>query len=158
MIHHPIILVPKLVVLVVIVVVLTILHGSLTSEQFRTALIISGCVFVCFTIAIWIFGYKILSNPESRITKALTLSAPVNAEDGSAASSNELKALVGVCGETVSALRPSGMAIINGERVSVVTSGEFMPQGVTVEVVAVRGSEVLVKAAPDEANQNTSDR
>jgi len=156
-IHHPIILVPKLVVLAIIIGVLTILHGSLTSEQFRIAVIIAAAVFVCFTIAIWIFGYKILSNPESRITKALTLSTPARAEDGFTASSNEFKALVGACGKTVSALRPSGTALINGERISVVTSGEFIPLGVTVEVVAAEGFKVLVKVAPDETNKNTSD-
>ncbi|MCA9851266.1 MAG: ATP-dependent Clp protease proteolytic subunit, partial [Dehalococcoidia bacterium] len=43
--------------------------------------------------------------------------------------------LVGATGESVSDLRPGGIAEIGGERVDVVTSGEFLPAGTQVEVI-----------------------
>ncbi len=50
-------------------------------------------------------------------------------------------------GVTLSPLRPSGMATIHGQRVDVITQGEFIERGVTVKVVEVEGSRIVVRAA-----------
>jgi len=44
-------------------------------------------------------------------------------------------------------LRPSGMALINGQRVDVVTEGSMIERGTPVTVVAVEGMRVVVRAA-----------
>jgi len=43
-------------------------------------------------------------------------------------------------------LRPSGTAMINGQRVDVVTEGPMIEQGATIKVVAVEGMRVVVRA------------
>ena len=43
-------------------------------------------------------------------------------------------------------LRPSGIAIINGQRVDVVTEGPLIEGGTPVKVVAVEGMRVVVRA------------
>ena len=43
-------------------------------------------------------------------------------------------------------LRPSGIAIIDGERVDVVTEGALIEKGTPVKVVAVEGMRVIVRA------------
>jgi membrane-bound serine protease (ClpP class) len=43
-------------------------------------------------------------------------------------------------------LRPSGTAMINGQRVDVVTEGPMIEQGAAIKVVAVEGMRVVVRA------------
>ena len=147
MVHHPVILVPKLVVLAILVILLVILHGTLSAEQFRVALIACTVGFVIFVAVLWTVGYKLLSNPESRLSKAITLSAEARAEDGYVASSDEFATLMGFTGKATSALRPSGTALISGKRIAVITSGEFIAAGAVIEVTEARGSRVVVKSA-----------
>lgn len=55
--------------------------------------------------------------------------------------------LVGKAGRTLTPLRPSGTAEIEGRRVDVITAGGYIDVGAEVEVVAVRGSRVEVREA-----------
>ena len=54
--------------------------------------------------------------------------------------------LVGRVGTALTALRPSGMALIEGRRVDVVTEGMMVERGAPVRVVAVEGLRVVVRA------------
>ena len=56
-------------------------------------------------------------------------------------------ALAGKTGRTLTELRPSGIAEFEGERVDVVTEGEFIQEGVSVNVTETEGNRVVVKAA-----------
>jgi membrane-bound serine protease (ClpP class) len=52
---------------------------------------------------------------------------------------------VGQEGVTLSLLRPSGIAEIDGQRLDVITSGEYIEKGKPVRVVSVDGTRILVK-------------
>lgn len=52
--------------------------------------------------------------------------------------------LLGKTGVTLTPLRPAGTARIDNDRVDVVTSGEFIPSGRTIEVILIEGSRVIV--------------
>ena len=54
--------------------------------------------------------------------------------------------LIDQTGTAISALRPSGMALINGHRTDVVTEGPHIDGGTAVKVVAVEGLRVVVRA------------
>jgi membrane-bound ClpP family serine protease len=54
--------------------------------------------------------------------------------------------LVGHKGVAQTNLRPSGIASIDGQRVDVVTEGGLVERGANVEVVAVEGMRVVVRA------------
>ena len=58
--------------------------------------------------------------------------------------------LMGRCGRAVTMLRPAGMADIGGQRVDVVSRGDFIEQGAEVEVVEISGSRIVVKNKEDE--------
>lgn len=58
-------------------------------------------------------------------------------------------AIMGRTGVAVTPLRPSGTAEIDGERVDVVSRGEFIPAGAAVEVFSIKGSRVEVKPVKD---------
>jgi membrane-bound serine protease (ClpP class) len=49
-------------------------------------------------------------------------------------------------GTAMTRLRPSGMALINGHRVDVVTEGPFIERGTPIKVIAVEGMRVVVRA------------
>jgi membrane-bound serine protease (ClpP class) len=51
-------------------------------------------------------------------------------------------------GTALSHLRPSGMALIGGKRVDVVTEGAMIDKGAPVKVVALEGLRVVVRALP----------
>jgi membrane-bound serine protease (ClpP class) len=53
----------------------------------------------------------------------------------------------GTAGVTVSILRPSGAAMIDGKKQSVVTQGEIVEKNVKIEVVCCEGNRVVVKSA-----------
>jgi len=157
MLHHPLILGPKLVFLAILIVVLVILHRYLTPGQFNIAVIIAVAAFVCFTIGLWIVALKMLGNPESRVAKGMVLTHEARVEDGFRASTDEFSSLLGGCGVTVSALRPSGIAMFNDRRVPVVTEGGFISSGSPVEVVAVEGSRVIVRKTTEPTDRPATD-
>ncbi|MCI0650972.1 MAG: hypothetical protein L0Z55_03725 [Planctomycetes bacterium] len=67
---------------------------------------------------------------------------------GTAAGADVVEAgtLVGVEGTAVTALRPSGVAIIHGKRFDVVSrSGEFIEAGSRVQVMAADGNRIVVR-------------
>lgn len=49
-------------------------------------------------------------------------------------------------GMALTTLRPSGTALIEGQRIDVVTDGSMIERGATVKVVAVEGARVVVRA------------
>lgn len=77
------------------------------------------------------FGRKIILGGEVR--KNLSLDAPDRNID-----------LLGRTGTTMTALRPAGIVRLGDRQLSVVTSGEFLPPGITVKVVQIEGNRILV--------------
>jgi membrane-bound serine protease (ClpP class) len=147
MIHHPMILGPKLALLILLAVVLVILHGVLPPAQFRVAVVLSIALFVLLSIVIWIVAFRLLQNPNSKLHQQMVLSTQQRAEDGYRAAGDGYGDLVGKCGVAVTILRPAGTAAFDGKRVSVVSDGEFIPSGSRVEVIEVKGSRVVVRPA-----------
>ena len=145
MIHHPVILVPKLVVLGVIIVVLIVLHGILSPSQFKVAVAAAAILFLGATVVIWVVAARVLGNPDSKIGKASVLSHQARSEDGFRASSDECVSLMGKRGIALSRLNPSGTALFGGKRISVMSDGEFIEANSAVEVVVVKGFKVVVK-------------
>ncbi len=77
----------------------------------------------------------------------LVLQSETPAADGYVSSSREHDVdLVGSEGVSVSDLRPAGIGLIAGERIDVMTDGEFIEAQRAIVVVEARGSRVVVKA------------
>ena len=77
--------------------------------------------------------------PESRLAKRFISKGAVG-ELGV-----ENPGLLNCTGVTITRLRPSGTAFINGNRVDVVTEGGMIDQGESIKVVAVEGARVVVR-------------
>lgn len=48
-------------------------------------------------------------------------------------------------GKVIAPLRPAGTALIDGERVDVVSFGDYIDKDSEIEVVKIEGSKLLVK-------------
>jgi membrane-bound ClpP family serine protease len=58
---------------------------------------------------------------------------------------NDLQYFVGHTGVTKTVLRPAGIAEFDGVKLNVVSEGEFIPAGKTIEVERVEGNRIVVK-------------
>jgi membrane-bound serine protease (ClpP class) len=58
----------------------------------------------------------------------------------------ERPALLNQTGTAFTQLRPAGTALINGQRVDVVTEGQLIERDTPIQVVAVEGMRVVVRA------------
>jgi membrane-bound serine protease (ClpP class) len=87
--------------------------------------------------------------PNSGRFRGLLLQGAVNKSEGFISAPNRHD-LVGRDGVAVTDLRPSGTAQVGGERLDVVTEGEYLPQGSRIQVVQSDGYRHVVRAAAQE--------
>jgi membrane-bound serine protease (ClpP class) len=66
-------------------------------------------------------------------------------EKGFRSTSENLEDLKGRTGISLTTLRPSGKALIDGRKVNVVTEGVFLDRGSKIKVVMVEGNRVVVR-------------
>jgi membrane-bound serine protease (ClpP class) len=81
--------------------------------------------------------------PHTRFGKQLILSGPETAGHAAAAEPG-LDALLHRTGVTVTALRPAGLARIDGRRIDVITRGEMLDADVPIRVLDVTANRVVV--------------
>lgn len=74
----------------------------------------------------------------------LVLSQKTDKESGFSANDDN-SSLLNKEGETLTQLRPSGIALIDSKRVDVVTDGEFLDIGTKIVVTDIQGRRIIVK-------------
>jgi len=77
--------------------------------------------------------------------RRLVLDTELGAEEGFASAPEADRAWLGKRGTAASSLRPAGIADIEGERVDVVSDGEFIEPGEPIVVVRVDGNRIVVR-------------
>ena len=111
-----------------------------------TGVVFLAAVVVLVPVVI-ISGFKIF--PKTPIGRRIILSPAVESEAqrGSAGvADKDYGHLLGKKGKAVTALRPSGIAEIEGQRYSVVAEGELIDDDTDVVVVQVEGNSIVVDA------------
>ncbi|WP_454101158.1 NfeD family protein [Metabacillus sp. SLBN-84] len=78
------------------------------------------------------------------IFKKIILRDSTNTESGYVSSRSRLE-LIGKTGVALTSMRPSGTALIEDERIDVVTEGTFIAKDQKVKVIKVEGSRVVVR-------------
>lgn len=78
--------------------------------------------------------------------KRLSVKASISAESGGVSFGKDYQKYLGLEGEAIMDLHPSGMVLIDGKKVDVVTAGESIEKGRRVRVVKVEGNRVIVRA------------
>ena len=91
------------------------------------------------------------SASKGRLSKSpLVLKGGQTQKEGFVAA-EDLSAYLGKTGLTFTVLRPAGIAEFDGERMNVVSAGDFIPKGAKVVIKEVEGARVLVeKVVADE--------
>jgi membrane-bound serine protease (ClpP class) len=94
---------------------------------------------------LWLF-------PRTRLASRFMLETRlVTADATSGEGSSPYMQLLGRTGTATSDLRPAGVARIDGQRVDVVTQGDFIPVGSKITVLRVEGNRIIVALAePDD--------
>jgi membrane-bound serine protease (ClpP class) len=103
---------------------------------YQTGTLILGGVLLGLMIGTWCW---LKFFPESRVARKFISRGAVG-ELGV-----DKPELLDASGVTLTRLRPSGVASINGQRVDVVTEGGLIERGATVKVVAVEGTRIVVR-------------
>lgn len=75
----------------------------------------------------------------------LSLQRKLSAREGVVSQSPDLETWTGKTGKAVTDLRPSGMALIEGKRLDVITDGEYVNAGTPIVVTEVRGNQIIVE-------------
>lgn len=91
-----------------------------------------------FVAAVGMVFFSLRSGAWDRLSLNDTISGKVNERDPESVK-------VGDQGKTISALRPSGNALINGQRFEVYTEGEAIATHQDVEVINIIGNKIIVK-------------
>lgn len=83
--------------------------------------------------------------PKTPLWQSTILQREETSEEGYTASPEELRKFEGKYGVALTPLRPAGAAVIDGERVDVVSNGSFIEKDTRVEVLKVEGGRVIVR-------------
>jgi membrane-bound serine protease (ClpP class) len=86
--------------------------------------------------------------PRLPVGRRLVLETELTAREGFASAPDTDRAWLGKRGTAASTLRPAGIADIEGERVDVVSDGEFIEAGDPITVVRVDGNRIVVRRLP----------
>lgn len=114
-------------------------------QAVSSAIITMAITMILLVVLIFSLGRYL---PRSERFNMLVLAPELSSITGYT-SADTIDELMGLTGLTLTPLRPSGAAEINGTRVDVITSGEFIPSQTMVEVTRVRGSRVEVRPVRD---------
>jgi membrane-bound serine protease (ClpP class) len=111
------------------------------AEELATAILTMAATLLLLILLMFSLARYL---PRSERFNQLVLAPELSSISGYT-SAETIESLLGRSGLTLTPLRPSGAAEIDGERIDVITDGEFIPSGTPVKVVRVRGSRVEVR-------------
>jgi membrane-bound serine protease (ClpP class) len=95
--------------------------------------------------------------PRLPFGRRLVLESVLPAEEGFASAPETDQKWLGMHGSAVSTLRPAGVADLGGQRVDVVSDGEFIEAGEPIEVTRVDGNRIVVRRPHAESEQSTKE-
>ncbi|MFQ5898494.1 MAG: nodulation protein NfeD [Candidatus Methylomirabilia bacterium] len=104
-----------------------------------------GRVVVSLLLAIGVSLALLRFLPRLPFGRRLILDTELPTREGFASAPETDRAWLGKRGTAASALRPAGIAQIEGERVDVVSDGEFVEPGAPIEVIRVDGNRIVVR-------------
>ncbi|WP_078545560.1 NfeD family protein [Litchfieldia alkalitelluris] len=108
---------------------------------------ISLVIAIGITLVVSIILFKVFGK-RMRILRKIILSDSTNTESGYISNVTRVE-LIGMEGHALTALRPSGTALINNERLDVVTEGGFIEKNKKVVVVKTEGTRIVVREVMD---------
>ena len=109
-----------------------------TAQTVMQGIILTGIFFIIVLLLLVVF-FVLLS--KSRLPKKLVLHESEQGFTGI----EDMQYLLGKIGKVVSICRPAGNVDFDGVKLDVVSRGEYIEKGATVEVVEIEGNRIVVK-------------
>lgn len=125
----------------------------LRANTFAEGLLIAAIIIV-FLIIVGIIVYH--SFTKGMISRSsLMLNDSIDSDSTSLIKDSEKR--IGKIGKTISYLRPTGIADFDGERLDVVSEGEFIEVGTEVVITSIEGIRIIVRRHVPEAEVQQSE-
>ncbi|WP_088035770.1 NfeD family protein [Evansella clarkii] len=125
--------------------------GSMVMASYSTVnILLSLLIAAVLTIimSVVVFKYIGYRGPLKRVI----LTDSTRTEEGYISSVTRSE-IVGKTGEVLTALRPSGTALVDGERLDVVSEGGYIEQGSKVKVITAAGSRIVVREVNEQSEE-----
>lgn len=116
---------------------LVLAYMKLTTSMAVAATFAAGVGLVL--LIVWFFYYF----PHTSIGKKFVLETESSVEDG-CIGVQDLRKFVGKEGVTTTMLRPSGIALVEGERLDVISDCEFVEKGTPIKIVKESGGRLVI--------------
>jgi membrane-bound serine protease (ClpP class) len=124
----------------------------IAATHFSAAGIIATVALIAVAgVGAWLFTFRVLR--KTRMARGIFLSTTQQGISVLSGTAEQYKRLIGKRGVAQSYLRPAGVADIDGERVDVVTEGEYVPAGTPIEVIELEANHLVVRAVQDERQE-----
>ena len=123
-------------------VILLVICILVTAQTIMQGVLLTAIIFIIVVILLILFLAVFSGN---RLPKKMVLKESTSAELGFSGT-QDMGYLLGKSGTVISICRPAGYADIDGARYDVVSRGEFIEKGKTIEVIEVEGSRIVVRA------------
>jgi membrane-bound serine protease (ClpP class) len=114
---------------------------------FASLFVAAQAISIAIVLSALAFALSTRIFPESAFMKRIVLSAAQGPEYVASLDHHEL---VGQHGHATSFLRPAGVASVGGQRVDVLTEGDFVPAGSPIRVTRVEGARIFVAPVIEE--------
>ena len=126
---------------------------AMGSDSILGALFSLAIILLLLVIAA-VLIFKVLFNNKRKKKSVLILNETIDSVSNEAVSDGA-KQLLGKEGLTLTRLRPTGFAVIDGKRLDVLAEGGFIEKGVRVRVCDVRGLQISVVKAENGGEEKT---
>lgn len=123
-------------------IIMQFLWGSVSAAMY----ILAG-VLVIIIVSLFLF---IRSLQRGRLSRSFVVLDDKIDSSSTSLSGDTARKLIGKTGTCLTALRPSGIALIEGKRLDVITGGAFIDVNSSVVVTDVQGLHVMVEAVKNE--------
>jgi len=110
--------------------------------------IIQATYSILIALSASVIGFFLLIKyiPSTRTWRKFVLSTEQKKELGYIVGTKDLKRLTGGKGITITPLRPSGIAEVNGKKLNVLTRGEYVDSNTKIKIISVEGNKIVVEA------------
>lgn len=129
--------------------IISLIAGAvLASKIVSPSVLILIIMAVLVMIAAMLYWMYQSATKDGRVSRLLFLKTKTGAEEGYSSSPSKTE-LLGMEGEAVTPLRPTGTGDFQGKKLDIVTDGEFIPKGASIIIKEVEGFRIIVKKSDD---------
>ena len=122
----------------VFIIMSLLFAGASVTHMLLSIIIAMAIAIVGMVVLMKFFGKKL------QVFNKLVLKDATTSEEGYVSNENRIE-LIGQIGNTLTPLRPAGVVEVDGERLDVVSEGNFIDAQKEVRIVKVEGSRIVVR-------------